>query len=140
MDDLMLSKARADYDALQKREAQLSSDLEAVRAKLVKVRDFLELYDHYTADRSAPLAARGGNGRKRSPVRTGIGASVTATAIEVLRDAHRPMKIGELLEAVTAKGHVIGGERPATNLSSILSRSDHVRYEHGIGWNVIEAT
>jgi hypothetical protein len=47
-------------------------------------------------------------------------------AIKALKEAGHPLTIFELIDRVRALGAVVGGEKPAVNLGSTLSRSDEI--------------
>jgi len=142
MDD-MLAKAMADLGELERREADLVAALGELRPEITKLRDFIEMWQRYAAGNPSVI---GGLGRvakpsrkaARRPVMSGTGVVMGDAAVKALRDAGRPLTIGQILEAVQQAGVAVGGERPKTNLSSVLSRRDDLQYEQGVGWRLIE--
>jgi hypothetical protein len=61
-------------------------------------------------------------------------AQIVHTAMEVLSDNGRPMKLADLYDEVIARGAHIGGKNPRNNLGAMLS-ADRVRLTTGPqGW------
>ena len=151
--DPIVEKAQDDLRALQERLARLEAEADQVRAEMSALGDFLQRYSRYSGVKLAgfasipPLKAVGqAEVRRAYSVSTNasralkpgtVGANIAEKAAEEIQAARRPMSITELLKAVQEK-YEIGGQRPATNLSSILSRSDKVHFVHGVGWTLVD--
>ena len=142
--DPVLTKARADAAALSVRCANLEDELKNAQSELNKLTAFIEVYEKYAVGEKY-LPHHGYRSKepekvasfKKRGLRPGSnGAAMVDASIGALKAAGKPLQITELLDAVRASGVTVTGVRPATNLSSALSRSPEVRYEHPIGWRL----
>jgi hypothetical protein len=60
------------------------------------------------------------------------------SAIEAIETAGHPVMIGDLLDAVLAAGHVLGGADQKSNLAGYLSRDPRVlSLGRSVGWDLV---
>jgi hypothetical protein len=143
MDDGVVERARADLAKLEERESSLAVQLRDVRERADKLRAFLDVYRQYAQTSSvqdvAASAPRPPSRRSKEGLTPGTrGANLEEVAFQAVKRAGRPQEIGQLLAEVRGAGLEPGGARPATNLSSVLSRSNRLRFDRGVGWVLAE--
>lgn len=61
-------------------------------------------------------------------------AEIAKAAARLIRERQRPIPLGDLCDALTADGIVIGGNDPKANLSAKLGQSDDLISLRGHGW------
>lgn len=136
MDDVV-SRAYADRAAAAERVEALTRDLTTAKAELEKVDTFLELLARYQGEEGKAGPPKRSRTRiiiKRRPVADPLARA----AADAIATTPAKLSITALLEAVKIAGFDVGGERPTTNLSSVLSRSDLVTYSRERGWEVTD--
>jgi hypothetical protein len=148
MSDTFVQRAQDDLANLENDERRLTGELEEVRSQAAKLRAFLEVYAQYAkvapiARTTAPASHSEPAAAPPSPTKLGLntwttGGKMEWVAVKALRQAGHPLEINQLYEEVRAAGIEVGGERPTTNLSSVLSRSNRIKFIRGVGWMLVE--
>ena len=59
---------------------------------------------------------------------------LVTTAMEILSERNRPLKLGDLYLAIVAKGIVVSGKNPRNNLGAKLSADPRLETLPGLGW------
>ena len=117
------------HDIVEAARIQLDG-LESKRKKLLKIIELAEsMMEEVTPDqvRAALFAPQ-----TRAPSTT---MQKTVDAVRAtLEERGEPLTIGDLLDAVRARGVEIGGKTPTSTLSARLSPSHEFRSYRGIGW------
>lgn len=141
----VIETARSDLARINEKRARLRAELDNADRQAQKIEAFLEMYTHYAGtDASTPRQRRfGGFGvrpeqrEKTRQIAPGSqGEILEKIAVDFITSKGRHARIAELLQAAVDAGQKIEGKRPTTNLSSVLSRSDRVIYEHPHGWTL----
>ena len=133
--------ARAEGD-LQRAEAAAARAREALakaEAEASDLKAFIRTFQRYV---EAPLGeqATEHSANTRNVAKVGSRArELVDAAIEAIREAGRPLPIGDALDAVLAKGHVVGGTDQKSNLAGYLSRDPRVVSRgRSVGWDIVE--
>lgn len=125
---------RAEAAALRAREALAKAEAEASDLKA-----FIRTYQRYVEE---PTASRDTehSANARPIAKTGSRArELVDAAIEAIKAAGKPLPIGDLLDAVLAEGHVVGGTDQKSNLAGYLSRDPRiVSRGRSVGWDILE--
>lgn len=137
--------ARATAD-LQRAEAAASRAREALARAEAEVADlsaFLRTLERYAAPVTRAEGMRGalehGKNTARSFGNSSRGTQMVDVAISVIREAGKPVPIGDLLDAVLAAGFTLGGADQKSNLAGYLSRDPRVASRgRNVGWDIIE--
>lgn len=135
MDDTHISRARDELTRLERRESELLSQLEIVRLEAGKLTAFLEVASRYQQGGQVSGLVEAAAKSRPTPREGTKGAALVEAALAAIRKAGHPLSIGELVEAVTAAGLAIGGQREGPNLAGFLSRSDLIVFRRGVGWS-----
>lgn len=136
--------ARASLD-LRRAEAAAARAREALtraEADIADLSAFLRTLERYTgsgieigntrsiSEHSKNTVQAIGNGSR--------GAKMVDVAISAIRDAGKPLPIGDLLDAVLEAGFAVGGVDQKSNLAGYLSRDPRVAsLGRNIGWDIV---
>lgn len=104
----------------------------SLKAELAKWERYVELHRELFRDKidSQPLRSFPIN----HPEKRWTAAAIVDAALDVLAHRGRPMKLGDLYQALVAQGVQIGGKNPRNNLGAMLS-GDKIRLCTGPdGW------
>lgn len=125
---------RAEAAAMRAREALAKAEAEASDLKA-----FIRTFQRYVdAPANSQDAEHSANVRSVAKVGSRARELVDAT-IEAIKEAGRPLPIGDALDAVLAKGHVVGGTDQKSNLAGYLSRDPRVVSRgRSVGWDIVE--
>jgi hypothetical protein len=63
-------------------------------------------------------------------------SATEALAREIISEKGRAVSTREMLEELTARGHIIGGKDPASTLSARLSRAPSLENQRPVGWRI----
>jgi len=125
---------RAEATAMRAREA-----LAKAEAEVSDLKAFLRTFQRYV---DVPASPQGGehSANVRNVAKVGSRArELVDAAIEAISEAGKPVPIGDLLDAVLSKGHVVGGADQKSNLAGYLSRDPRVVSRgRSVGWDVVE--
>lgn len=113
--------------------------------KLQAVRDFLAAYGEALkgegqAERTAPKGSSSGGRSKSVPITSYQADTRTSVALALMFMASSPglVKTAELVTAIEAMGHEIGGANKVNALGALLSRSEDVEGHGKRGWTVYD--
>lgn len=122
---------------------QAALDLAAkLRADLQEIESFIKVHQRLSAAATKPTPqppviqspvvakqAESAQQTKPTPV-----ADILQAAREILRAKGKPMLVGDLYDALAAKGVVIGGKNPRNNLGAKLAGAADLKTRRGVGW------
>ena len=142
--DDIVARASADLQRALSSAEQSRAALAVAEAEVVELKGFLRRFERY-----APMLALGGkpvsinehveNNRRNELALGSRGRELVDTAIEAIKSAGRPMKIGELLDVVLEAGMKLGGSDQKSNLAGYLSRDPRVHsLGRSIGWDLVK--
>jgi hypothetical protein len=83
------------------------------------------------APAAAPAEGKEKKPRGRKPGRGPRPGSAVAYAVEVLKNASKPMTINEIVDAIGAMGFVSQAKNPATSIAQQLYKSPYINVESG---------
>ena len=125
-------------DAILKRALNRKAKL---LQELKEVEDFIRVYHQFAnlpmvQDRAPDVVVSDGDTTMIAEVkqRVRLSDTIPGAAERVLRDHGEPMKLTDLIQAMSARGVQIGGKDPKVNASSIFSRARNLKNIRGRGW------
>lgn len=69
-----------------------------------------------------------------APPRGSVTNTLVSAAMEIIADAKRAMKLGDIYTAILARGIIVGGKNPRNNLGAKLSADPRLKTIPGMGW------
>ena len=91
--------------------------------RLRKLHNYIEIHRELFGDDSEQQAVENNKNKPRRRVRPGMGAMVKKAAIEVIREAGRPLQRGELTDRIQERVTIESAD-PANYVSTVIYRDD----------------
>ena len=137
--DDIVARANADLQRALSRAQRARTDLANAEQEAADLQAFLRTLERYSSDAPA-RAEREHDKNERAPAKPGSRArDLVDYAILAIKHAGKPQTIGELLDAVLAGGHTVGGTDQKSNLAGYLSRDPRlISRGRAIGWDLAE--
>ncbi|WP_428531965.1 hypothetical protein [Rhodopila sp.] len=134
---MSLDKAREDLAELDRAVAQLRSKLSDVEARASKIRIYIEMAEMY--GETCPTSSSDHHDLAAPPKRTrasgGIVDKARTAVIAILTERKYPTSTRDLLSELLSRGIPVGGDKPSSNLSGMLSKS--LDFKSGAhGWSL----
>lgn len=141
--DDIVARANADLQLALSRAEEARRTLAACEAEVSDLQAFLRTLERYASPvRSGEEIGNSkehGENKVSVIARPGTRArGLVDASIEAITSAGKPLKIGDLLDAVLAAGHVLGGSDQKSNLAGYLSRDPRVHsLGRSVGWDLV---
>lgn len=138
------ARVRADLQRAQLVADKARAALASAEAQVAELTMFLRTLERYVGPgltAAAPIASGEHDKNQKGrvvPARGTASRILVDACMEVIREAGRPLTIGELVDACMAQGLKIGGTDLKSNLAGYLSRDPRVRsLGRNIGWVIV---
>lgn len=137
--DDIIARARGDLQRAESAAQRAREALAKAEAEAADLQAFIRTYQRYVSEPS-PSTAREHGVNARQPAKAGSRArELVDAAIDAIKAAGKPLPISDLLYAVMAAGHTVGGADQKSNLAGYLSRDPRiVSRGRAIGWDIEE--
>jgi hypothetical protein len=137
---MAIERAERDLQRLRQRIADLEAQVSELRVQEVKIIHFLEMYRRYGREEIHPESGSdAGQRAAETKLRTPKPPPNVQAAIDILREAGRPITTRVLVDLLASRGITIGGGNPITNLSGALSKwKDLLSASRVHGWSLKE--
>lgn len=141
----IVARVSVDLQRAETAVAMHRNSLAAAEAEVTELRVFLKTLDRYRGTGGdggtrQDQREQGANTPAKGIPRLGTMArQLVDTSIAAMREAGRPVPIGELLDHVLAAGLPVGGNDQKSNLAGYLSRDPRVKsLGRTLGWTTVE--
>ncbi len=137
----ILQQVHRDLQTARGTVSKKERELAEARSEMADLEGFVRTFERYSgkADAPVPSEERRKNKEHGVPERGTQARMLVDTCIDAIRDQGEPIKIGDLLDVVLAKGLTLGGKDQKSNLAGYLSRDPRVESRgRSIGWDVVE--
>lgn len=136
--DDIITRANADLQRARASAARAKEALARAEKEVADLQAFIRTFERYTGASVSQAFGEHSVNMGISQRTSGRAKEMVDVAIAAIEERGSPMLIGELLDAVLAAGHVIGGRDQKSNLAGYLSRDPRVRsVGRNIGWDVV---
>lgn len=135
---MSMARAQLDLKRLETQAVDLRAKLVAIEAQVEKVRAYIEIAKLYADDAPADRLISPEKKSKGGRPSGGISTQAVETSLAIIRAARKPLHTRDLIRELAARGVVIGGTNPVTNLSGFLSRSPELKNSRTLGWSLAE--
>src|SRR5690349_13587656 len=138
----IVARATADLQRALAAAQRARMALSAAEAEAADLQAFLRTLERYASPmdtgRTSGTDSEHGKNQARALSKPGSRArELVDTAMQAIREAGRPLPIGDLLDAVLEAGFTLGGSDQKSNLAGYLSRDPRVASRgRNIGWAI----
>ena len=141
--DDIVARAKGDLQRALASAEKARSALRTAEAEASDLQAFLRTLERYAAP--VRVSEDSGNTTEHSKNSSGTvskpgtrARALVDTSIEAIVNAGHPLLIGDLLDAVLAAGHTLGGADQKSNLAGYLSRDPRVHsLGRSVGWDLV---